>query len=172
MTIVEIAEQAGIILNKKGDKYSARCPFHQETAASFWLYPDNHFHCYGCRAHGDDVDLYARLHGISCGEAKKVVRSGYTARLDSPIKAKDTRALVESWYSRKHSEACKTKHAAAAFMEYIASKGSATPDNQSIWKLEAMRSAAEDRLNLLDSVANEPVWKTKMYKEETQCDKL
>ncbi len=40
-------------LIKAGREYKARCPFHNEKTASFWVSPDKQFyHCFGCGAHG------------------------------------------------------------------------------------------------------------------------
>ncbi len=34
------------------------CPFHEERTPSFRVYKnDNHFHCYGCQAHGDVISF-------------------------------------------------------------------------------------------------------------------
>jgi DNA primase len=45
----------------------ASCPFHgggQERTPSLHVYAD-HFHCYGCQAHGDVIDWVARRDGLS-----------------------------------------------------------------------------------------------------------
>ena len=45
-----------------------RCPFHADRTPSLKLYSD-HFHCFGCGAHGDVIDLTAGLLGFSKSEA-------------------------------------------------------------------------------------------------------
>lgn len=41
------------------------CPFHQERTPSFVVYKDqNTYHCFGCQAHGDVIDLYMRLYRV------------------------------------------------------------------------------------------------------------
>ena len=47
-----------------------RCPFHEDRVPSLKLY-DDHFHCFGCGAHGDVVDLTAGLLGCSKAEAAR-----------------------------------------------------------------------------------------------------
>ena len=47
-----------------------RCPFHADRVPSLKLYGD-HFHCFGCGAHGDVVDLTAGLLGCSKAEAAR-----------------------------------------------------------------------------------------------------
>jgi hypothetical protein len=56
-------------LEKQGGLYRCRCPFHNEKTASFVIYPDNHFHCYGCGLHGDLVDYVCRSKGMTLREA-------------------------------------------------------------------------------------------------------
>lgn len=46
------------------------CPFHADRTPSLKLYGD-HFHCFGCGAHGDVVDLTAGLLGCSKAEAAR-----------------------------------------------------------------------------------------------------
>ncbi len=66
---VGLAELAGrfTVLKGSGDKLWGCCPFpdHQDHTPSFYVYPDERFHCYGCRRHGDVTDLWAGTHGIA-----------------------------------------------------------------------------------------------------------
>jgi len=48
------------------------CPFHDEKTPSMHIYPD-HFHCYGCGAHGDHVDWLMRTEDLSRDEAEHVL---------------------------------------------------------------------------------------------------
>jgi DNA primase len=51
----DIVEVVGsrVPLTKAGREYKARCPFHGEKTASFWVSPQKGFyHCFGCGAHG------------------------------------------------------------------------------------------------------------------------
>jgi len=47
----------------------ALCPLHRDTEPSLRLYSDGHFHCFGCGAHGDVIDLYAALRRLTTREA-------------------------------------------------------------------------------------------------------
>ena len=49
-----------------------RCPFHDDRTPSLKLYKD-HFHCFGCRAHGDVVDLAVRMTGLRPGKAARIL---------------------------------------------------------------------------------------------------
>ena len=47
---------------------NVRCIFHEDNTPSMKLY-DDHFHCFGCGAHGDVTDLTAQMFGLSKTEA-------------------------------------------------------------------------------------------------------
>lgn len=57
--------QARVPLKKAGREYQARCPFHDERSASFFVSPTKQFyHCFGCGAHGSAIKFlmeYDRL---------------------------------------------------------------------------------------------------------------
>lgn len=58
-------------LHDKGRRVQVRCPFHNERDASFTIYPDNSWHCYGCGAHGKGaIDFVVKL-GYSIPDAIK-----------------------------------------------------------------------------------------------------
>jgi DNA polymerase len=44
------------------------CPFHEDVEPSCTLYPD-HYHCYGCGAHGNRVDWLMQVEGMTKVEA-------------------------------------------------------------------------------------------------------
>lgn len=60
VTARRAAEFYGIRLNRHG---FAVCPFHNDKNPSMKL--DSRFHCFGCGADGDAIDLVARLYGLS-----------------------------------------------------------------------------------------------------------
>jgi DNA polymerase len=47
---------------------NVRCPFHDDSTPSMHLY-DDHFHCFGCGARGDHVDLLMMAEGLTRDEA-------------------------------------------------------------------------------------------------------
>ena len=63
--ILNVIEKAGVQLTQRGDKYKGSCPFHSENNPSFYVFPDGHYHCFGCQAHGDAID--------SCGNFMDMV---------------------------------------------------------------------------------------------------
>ena len=52
------------------------CPFHADRTPSLKLYAD-HFHCFGCGAHGDVIDLAAGLIGCSKSEAARRLKADF-----------------------------------------------------------------------------------------------
>ena len=67
VSVPEAAERYGLDVGRTG---MARCIFHDDRHPSMKLYGD-HFHCFGCGAHGDVIDLTARLLGLSSYEAAR-----------------------------------------------------------------------------------------------------
>src|SRR5918997_7024529 len=68
-------------LARNGRQWKGCCPFHQEKTPSFYVY-DDHFHCFGCGAHGDAVTFVMRSEGASFPEA--VERLAAEAGLEVP----------------------------------------------------------------------------------------
>lgn len=83
MTLEEIKERVrlpdelrarGISINRAG---FCRCPLHQgDNTASFKVYPDNTFHCFGCGAHGDVIDFVRLYDGLDFKEACRRLSGG------------------------------------------------------------------------------------------------
>jgi len=56
----DIVEVVGtrVPLKKKGNEYTAPCPFHDERTPSFYVSPTKQFyHCFGCSAHGTAISF-------------------------------------------------------------------------------------------------------------------
>jgi DNA primase len=68
-------------LARSGRNWKACCPFHGEKTPSFYVY-DDHFHCFGCGAHGDAITFVMRAEGASFPEA--VERLASEAGLEVP----------------------------------------------------------------------------------------
>lgn len=67
----DTAERLGLQIIKS----KVCCPFHQERTASCHLYSD-HFHCYGCGASGDVIDLVKQVLGKNFQEACEWLEGG------------------------------------------------------------------------------------------------
>jgi CHC2 zinc finger/Toprim domain len=55
-------------LQRSGRDWIALCPFHGERTPSFVVYPE-HFHCYGCGAHGDAIGWVMRVQRMTFADA-------------------------------------------------------------------------------------------------------
>ena len=58
--------QYDIELQQRGSKFVGLCPFpdHAEKTASFTVFEDGKFKCYGCGKHGDSIDFVRLLFGM------------------------------------------------------------------------------------------------------------
>ena len=68
-------------LSKSGRNWKGCCPFHGEKTPSFYVYED-HFHCFGCGAHGDAITFWMQATGASFPEAVESLSA--EAGLDVP----------------------------------------------------------------------------------------
>ena len=75
---------------------NVRCIFHADNNPSMKLYTD-HFHCFGCGAHGDVTDFTAQLYGLSKIEAAQKLCSdfGISEYTNSPAPTKCRRLMTE-----------------------------------------------------------------------------
>ncbi len=55
-------------LARSGRQWKGNCPFHGEKTPSFYVY-DDHFHCFGCGAHGDAIGFVMQSQGAGFMEA-------------------------------------------------------------------------------------------------------
>ena len=65
VTPTDAARQYGLAVGNHG---MACCPYHDDRHPSMKLY-DDHFYCFACGAHGDVIDLTAKLLGLNFTEA-------------------------------------------------------------------------------------------------------
>lgn len=72
------ARHYGIEVNRSN---MAICPFHHERPPPMKLYND-HYHCFGCQAHGDVITLVQELFGLNPIEAVKQLNSDFSLCLD------------------------------------------------------------------------------------------
>ena len=152
ISAADVARREGLSLHRKGAKEWACCPLHGEKTASLCFYEDGRWYCFGCHQHGDAVDLYAALHGVSSLDAARALagseafpRRGYHA--PHPRQPFLTRADDDGF---TWDRLCSI-HSAA--QQVIVEEHS---DTKRLWDAIAARSAAEERLdNLLTGEINE-----------------
>ena len=68
----QAAELCGLTV-KRG---MCSCPFHGDKTPSMKLYPD-HYYCFGCHAHGDAVDLVAKVRNLPQIEAARYLADAF-----------------------------------------------------------------------------------------------
>ncbi len=73
-------------LDKAGASYKAKCPFHNEKSASFFVSPDRGgYYCFGCGAKGDIFTFVEQFEGLDFRGALKVLaeRAGVQLTFDN-----------------------------------------------------------------------------------------
>ena len=91
----DAAKRYGLPVQRNG---MALCPFHNDTHPSMKLY-DDHFYCFACGAHGDVIDLTAKLLGLNFKEAvhQLAVDFGISPNDDSPAAVKPPRPYLSQF---------------------------------------------------------------------------
>lgn len=79
--LLELAREYVPELKRTGDSLTGCCPFHSEKTASFHVYPD-HYHCYGCGAHGDAIGFIRQV--ASCNFPDAVAMLSQRAGMEMP----------------------------------------------------------------------------------------
>ncbi len=79
-------------LTRKGREHMGLCPFHKEKTPSFYVY-DDHYHCFGCQAHGSVFDFVMQTESLTFPEA--VERLAETIGLRVPEESLEERARAE-----------------------------------------------------------------------------
>jgi DNA primase len=134
-------QSRGIELRRKAGLLVAVCPFHEERSPSFTVFPDGHYHCYGCPAHGRDViDLCVALDGVSIGDA---VRKLSGVKIDPTTSVRPPQRIKVEPYNLSDAEISRMAEAAqrlAADEQKIRDLCEARPE----WTCQALRGVALD----------------------------
>lgn len=73
LSLADVVQQQGVVLRRDGQEWVGLCPFHKEKTPSFRVYPDQHYYCFGCQAHGDVLDFMRERHGVGLREAAEML---------------------------------------------------------------------------------------------------
>jgi DNA primase len=81
VSLVSLAEAAGVTLRRTGSDLTGCCPFHEDGSPSLVISPaKNLWHCLGaCQAGGSVVDWVMRAEGVSFRHAVELLRDGMPA---------------------------------------------------------------------------------------------
>lgn len=84
-SILDVASRY-VELKPNGKEYKGLCPIHDEKTPSFTVTPElERFHCFGCKANGDVIDLVKQVEGITTAQAIERLKSETVGK---PIKKK------------------------------------------------------------------------------------
>jgi DNA primase len=84
-----------IRLEKSGNQYRARCPFHNERTPSFYVSPERKsFHCFGCSTHGDIFTFVEKIENIPFFDALKILADRAGIKLTTTEKNKEDSRLI------------------------------------------------------------------------------
>jgi DNA primase len=88
ISIVTLAENHGIKLEKRGADLIGVCPFHDDHHPSLVITPQtNLWHCFGCNAGGSVIDFVMRLEKISFRRAVEQLSGSPTGKLAADLSA-------------------------------------------------------------------------------------
>ncbi|MDO4484720.1 MAG: CHC2 zinc finger domain-containing protein [Clostridia bacterium] len=87
VTVQQAAELCGLKLT--GNR--CLCPFHNERHPSFVLFPNN-YHCFGCGAHGDSIDLVAKMMQLSQRDAAFYLAQAFDVTIEEKPSKRKKRA--------------------------------------------------------------------------------
>src|SRR4051812_41729708 len=66
-----------VALTRRASQHVGCCPFHAEKTPSFYVY-DDHYHCFGCGAHGDAISFITKKMGLKFREALEWLANKYS----------------------------------------------------------------------------------------------
>jgi len=84
-SLADFCHSRGIELKRSGGTLVGLCPLHAERTPSFYVYPDEHFKCFGCGAHGDVIALCMKLDGLTVVEAAKKLGGSESDSLETKL---------------------------------------------------------------------------------------
>ncbi len=104
------------------------------------------YHCFGCGADGDSIDLYARLYGVDKRTAARELAGDHTM----PRSAHAVKRWKPSFLDEPDDEGFTWGRLCTILHESTKAIDEAKPDSDEFWQAVAVHAEAENRLeNLL-----------------------
>ena len=122
LSIIDVVS-AYIKIEKAGVNFKARCPFHNERTASFFVSPGrNTYHCFGCNRGGDIFSFVEEIEGVSFPEALKILgnKAGVNIDFKGPRNNNEIYYKILEEAVKFYAENLKNNDQA---MNYLASRG-------------------------------------------------
>lgn len=112
-------------LHRRGADLIGCCPFHNESTPSFHIYQDQHYHCFGCGAHGDIFSYLMETEGLSFPDAVEKLASQYHIPLDSDSISDTHREWLseEEYQANRFEKALTESDEAASARQYLLERG-------------------------------------------------
>lgn len=110
---VDLVDLVGshVELKRAGGSYKGRCPFHDEKSPSFVIQKgDDHYHCYGCGAHGDAIQFLMAYLKLSFVDAVETLAQRYHVILDREEEGKRDRGPSKSQLKELLEQSCRFFH--------------------------------------------------------------
>jgi len=73
---LEALIQELVPLTRRGVRLTGLCPFHAEKSPSFYVF-DDHYHCFGCHAHGDAISFVRQTKELGFVETLRYLANKY-----------------------------------------------------------------------------------------------
>ena len=112
LSIVDVVS-GYIKLDRAGASVKAKCPFHNEKTASFFVSPDRGtYHCFGCNKGGDIFSFIEEVEGIPFKEALTILaqKAGVEIKKFQKTEKDDTRILEVLKEAESFFEDCLSKN--------------------------------------------------------------
>ena len=119
-------------VRKSGANFTCCCLFHAERTPSMYIYPADHsYHCFGCQAHGDAIDLLMQRDRLTFSEAVEALakRAGIVlvpqngSGEDGRERQVQQRRLKAFAYAVKHYEELLWGEAGQPALAYLRGRG-------------------------------------------------
>ena len=117
-------------VSRAGVNFKACCPFHQERTPSFYIYTeDQHYHCFGCGAHGDAISFIRDRENLEFMEAMEMLarRGGIELQFDTEGQQdrgqRERLIRIMKWATECYEKALWEHSGGAEARTYLADRG-------------------------------------------------